>query len=136
MKQPPKVIFSWILQIALAALFLMAALPKLTGDPMAAAMIEKLGVGYWAGPLIGLTELAAAILLVIPKTVVLGAALSAAVLAGAVISHLTVLGISLGPDDGGTMFGMAVVGLLFSGVVLYLRRAVLAPLFAKASENS
>jgi len=75
MEQKPKLITSWVLQILLAALFLMAALPKLTGDPMAAAMIEKLGVGSWAGAVIGLAELAAAILLVISRTAAYGAVL-------------------------------------------------------------
>ncbi len=122
MKKPPKSIVSWVLQLALAALFLMAALPKLTGDPMAAAMIEKLGVGSWAGPVIGLSELAAALLLVVPAMIHWGALLSVGILGGAIFSHLTVLGISIGPDDGGAMFGMALVGMVFAGVVVYLRK--------------
>jgi len=132
MEQKPKRIASWILQVLLAALFLMAALPKLTGDPMAAAMIDKLGVGGWAGPVIGLVELAAAVLLVIPKTIPYGAVLGFLILLGAIFSHLTVLGISLGEDDGGSMFMMALVGLVLSAVIVYLHRATLAPLLQKA----
>lgn len=132
MKTTSKPILSWILQIALAGLFLMAAIPKLTGDPMAAAMIDKLGVGSWAGPVIGLSELAAAVLLLIPITVPYGAVLGFLILAGAIFSHLTVLGISLGPDDGGSMFVMALVGLVVSMVLVYLRRSSLLPLFQKS----
>lgn len=132
MKTTSKPILSWILQIALAGLFLMAAIPKLTGDPMAAAMIDKLGVGSWAGPVIGLSELAAAVLLLIPITVPYGAVLGFLILAGAIFSHLTVLGISLGPDDGGSMFVMALVGLVVSMVLVYLRRSSLLPLLQKS----
>jgi len=127
-----KTILDWIFRILLAALFLMAALPKLTGDPMAAAMIDKLGVGSWAGPVIGLAELTAAILLLVPKTVVVGAALALVVLVGAILSHLTVLGISLGEEDGGSMFAMASVGLVVSGVLLYMRKDAVKPLLQKA----
>lgn len=132
MERKPQLIASWILQILVAALFLMAALPKLTGDPMAAAMIDKLGVGGWAGPVIGIAELSAAALLVIPKTVAYGAVLGFLILLGAIFSHLTVLGISLGEEDGGSMFMMALVGLVLSAVIVYLRRATLAPLLQKA----
>jgi len=43
-----------------------------------------------------------------------------------------VLGISLGEDDGGSMFMMALVGLVLSAVIVYLHRATLAPLLQKA----
>lgn len=132
MNKQSKPVVSWILQVLLAALFLMAAVPKLTGDPMAAAMIDKLGVGSWAGPVIGLSELAAAALLLIPATVAYGAVLGFSILLGAIFSHLTVLGISLGADDGGSMFMMAVTGLAISAVIVYLRRSTLAPLLRRA----
>jgi len=132
MEQKPKLIASWVLQILVAALFLMAAFPKLTGDPMATAMIDQLGVGSWPGPVIGLAELAAAVLLVIPKTVAYGGVLGLLILVGAIFSHLTVLGISLGEDDGGSMFTMALVGLVLSAIIVYLRRATFAPLLQKA----
>ena len=126
-----KRIVSWVLQVLLAGLFIMSAIPKLTGDPMAAAMVAKLGLGGWAGYAIGLTELTAAILLLIPRTVAYGALLGLGVLGGAILSHLTVLGISLGEDDGGAMFMMAIGGLLIAGIITYLRRRPLLVMVGK-----
>lgn len=117
-----KKITSWILQGALAGLFAMAALPKLTGDPTALAMVSKLGLGDWAAYGIGLVELAAAVLLLVPRWALGGALLGAATLAGAILSHLTVLGISLGEDDGGSMFLMAIGGLFLAVAIAWLRR--------------
>jgi len=130
-KQRKKRIVSWVLQVMLAGLFLMAAIPKLTGDPMAAAMVAKLGLGGWAGYAIGLTELTVAVLLVIPRTVIYGALLGLVVLGGAILSHLTVLGISLGEDDGGSMFMMAIGGAVIAGILSYLRRRPLMILVGK-----
>lgn len=124
-KKDKRTITSWVLQVLLAGLFLMAAVPKLTGDPMAAAMVAKLGLGGWAAYAIGLSELAAAVLLLIPRTIALGALLGLGILVGAILSHLTVLGISLGEDDGGTMFMMAIAGAVMAGLVATLRRGQL-----------
>ncbi|MFO7724018.1 MAG: DoxX family protein [Oceanipulchritudo sp.] len=130
-KKTKKQIVSWVLQIMLAGLFLMAAVPKLTGDPMAAAMVAKLGLGGWAVYAIGLTELVAAVLLVIPRTVAYGALLGLGVLGGAILSHVTVLGISLGEADGGAMFMMATVGLVIAGIITYLKRRPLMMLIGR-----
>lgn len=124
-------IVSRVLRVALAVLFIMAAVPKLTGDPMAAAMVEQLGVGAWAGPAIGIAELVAAVLLLVPSTVVFGALLGWGILGGAIVSHLTVLGISLGEEDGGSMFVMAIVGFLVADGLIILHRHPLLKLLGK-----
>jgi len=54
----------------------MAALPKLTGDPMAVAMISKLGLGSWAAYVLGAAKLLAVVLLLIPRTIAFGAILA------------------------------------------------------------
>jgi uncharacterized membrane protein YphA (DoxX/SURF4 family) len=130
-KKDKRAITSWVLQALLAGLFLMAAVPKLTGDPMAAAMVAKLGLGSWAAYAIGLSELAAAVLLLVPRTIAFGALLGLGVLLGAILSHLTVLGISLGEEDGGTMFMMAIGGAVMAAVVATLRRNQLQDLTGK-----
>jgi hypothetical protein len=45
-----------------------------------------------------------------------------AVLGGAILSHLAILGIEV-KDDGGLLFGLAVVAFVCSAVVLVLRRS-------------
>jgi hypothetical protein len=76
--------------------------------------------------------LMASILLLAPRTVVFGAALSLATMTGAIVSHVTKLGIVLPVvGDQGELFALAVVVFMCSGVVLSLHARDL-PLVARA----
>jgi hypothetical protein len=57
----------------------------------------------------------------VPVTAPIGAALAMGAMAGAIFSHLTLLGIEV-KGDGGLLFGLALFVLLSSAVVLTLRR--------------
>ena len=82
----------WVLQIGAAAMFLMAAFPKLKGDPAAVAGFEQIGFGQWFRYLTGSLETVGALLLLIPRLCGLGALLLVCVMVGAVAAHLFVLG--------------------------------------------
>ena len=69
----------------------------------------------------GVIELIASILLLIPATAPLGAILAIGALAGAIVSHLAILGIEV-MGDGGLLFGLAVAAFTGSATVLVLRR--------------
>lgn len=69
----------------------------------------------------GVVELIASILLFIPNKTWLGALLGAGTMAGAIMSHLTILGIEHN-NDGGTLFALAVITLLASGILLLQNR--------------
>jgi hypothetical protein len=66
-------------------------------------------------------ELIACVLLLVPRTVPIGAILALGVISGAIVSHLTKLGIVV-KDDGGLLFGLAVVVFVASATVLLIRR--------------
>ena len=66
-------------------------------------------------------ELVAAVLLLFRCHAWKGALLASGVMAGAIFSHLTVLGIVV-KDDGGLLFALAVTVLLCSLVVLFQQR--------------
>ena len=66
-------------------------------------------------------ELISAILILMPKTVWLGAGLTLGVLGGAIIMHLTNLGIEINGDSG-TLFYMAVGTFILSAMVLFFYR--------------
>lgn len=66
----------------------------------------------------GIGELLASILLFVPRFTKWGALLTIGVMFGAVVSHLLILGIVVA-DDGGFLFGMAVVALI-CGVLAYM----------------
>jgi hypothetical protein len=115
---------SWVLQIAAAAILLQTLFFKFTAAEESVYIFSRLGAEPWGRIGSGLVELLAAILLLVRSTAPLGAALAMAVMAGAIGSHLTVLGIEV-MDDGGLLFALAVTTFVASFVVLGIRRGQL-----------
>jgi len=103
----------WILQALAAAAFLMAGGTKLAGAEIHVAMFEKIGLGQWLRYFTGSLEVISAVLLLLPKTAGIGAALLAATMVGAVATHLFIIGGSAAP---------ALVLLLITAAVAWYRR--------------
>lgn len=112
----------WVLQVAAAGMFLMAGFLKLSGNPQLVALFEAIGVGQWFRYLTGTMEVAGAILLLIPRTSGLGALMLAGVMAGAVITHVFIVG--------GSPLG-AIILLVVTGVVAWGRRQRTMNLFLR-----
>lgn len=112
---------SWGAQIIAAAILLQTLFFKFTGAPESVYIFETLGIEPWGRIGSGVAELVASILLLMPATAAVGALLAACVMAGAIFSHLTTLGIEV-QGDGGLLFAMAFLVLLCSLTVLWLRR--------------
>jgi putative oxidoreductase len=124
----PHTVFSWLLQIAVAAILLQTLFFKFTGAEESVYIFSTVGqfvgltgVEPWGRIGSGLIELVAAILLLIPATVSVGAVLTMVVMAGAIVSHLVVLGIEV-KGDGGLLFALAITAFVGSAIVLILRR--------------
>jgi len=81
----------WAAQIPLAALFVIVAVPKLTGSQQAVQEFGLIGAGQWLRYFVGTAELAGAIGLLMPWLAGLAAAGLAADMAGATIINATVL---------------------------------------------
>ena len=113
---------AWALQILLAAAFLGAGLSKLAGVPMMVDLFDRIGVGQWFRYVTGLVEIGGAALLLIPGLAGAGAALLAATMVGAVLTHLAILGDSP---------AAALVLLVLNFVVLALQREQAAALMAR-----
>lgn len=77
----------------------------------------------------GIIELIASILLFIPRTIWLGALLATGVMSGAIMGHLTKLGISHN-NDGGLLFASAIFIFLIGILHLYKERKNI-PIFGK-----
>ena len=82
----------WVLQLLLATVFLIAGTTKLAGAQVPVETFEKLGVGQWFRYFTGSVEVIAAIIIIIPRTVLIGAALLAATMIGAFDTHLLLIG--------------------------------------------
>lgn len=105
-KQQKLTILGWILRIAVAAILFQTLFFKFTAAPESVYIFEQTGLGDAGRIGSGVVELLAGVLILIPRTAWMGALLSLCVIAGAIISHLTVLGIEV-MGDGGTLFYLA-----------------------------
>ncbi len=116
-----QIIVSWILQVVVAAVLFQTLFFKFTGAEESKYIFSKLGMEPWGRIGSGVVELIACILLMYPRTTTLGAIISLGVISGAIVSHLTKLGIVV-KDDGGLLFILALVVFIGSAVVLIIRR--------------
>ena len=129
-------VLDWLVRIV-AVILLQTLYFKFTGAEESKYIFSTLGVEPWGRYASGVIELIASVLLLVPRTAVLGAVLSLGTICGAIFSHLTKLGITIpNVGDHGLLFVLALVVLVGSLVVLYLRRGeipIVGPLlFAKA----
>lgn len=117
-----KVIGFWALKIAIGGIFLMAGASKISGAEQMVQMFEAIGVGQWFRYVTGLTEVAGAILILIPATAGLGALLTTCTMVGAIITHLFVIG-----GNPAMPIGL-LAGSLF---ILYVRREQFAKILGR-----
>ena len=82
----------WILQVLLAAAFLINGALQLANARTYLTTIDKVSVGQWLTYATGGVEVFVAALLLIPRTAALGAAVLALTMIGAVTTHLLVPG--------------------------------------------
>jgi putative oxidoreductase len=117
---------SWMLQLLVAAILAQTLFFKFSAAPESVYIFSRLGAEPWGRIGSGVAELVAVVLLLVPSTVASGALLSLGVISGAILSHLTVLGISVvdadGSSDGGLLFALALVVALGSLAILAIRR--------------
>ena len=112
---------SWLLQLIVAAILLQTLFFKFTGAAESVYIFKTLGAEPWGRIGSGVVELIAAALLLFSRTVTLGALLALGTISGAIVSHVTKLGIVV-QDDGGLLFGLALVVFVCSAVILWMRR--------------
>ena len=113
--------FPLIIRIVIAAILIQTLRFKFTAHPDSVYIFEKAGLGDTGRIGSGIVELIAAILILIPRTIWLGALLTLGVISGAIITHLTKIGIEVN-GDGGTLFFMAVLLFILSSITLWLHK--------------
>jgi len=128
-------VLSWACRIVAAVILLQTLFFKFTAAPESVYIFTKLGAfvhGYAQFLPVdmvqvsarigsGVMELIASVLLFIPRSVWAGSLLAIAATAGAILSHLTFLGIVV-QDDGGLLFALAITVVCTSVIALYLHR--------------
>ncbi len=109
----------WVLRVLLAALFLMAAFMKLSGQPMMVEEFGTIGLGQGFRYLTGILELIGGIALLVPAVSVFGAVLLLCVDVGAFVTQAVIL-------HGDVIHTIVIAALLL--VLIYLQRDRLAAL--------
>lgn len=112
----------WILRLLAAVILLQTLYFKFSAAPESIYIFSKLGMEPWGRIGIGILELIAASLILVPATTLFGALLAIALMTGAVFFHLTKLGISV-QHDGGQLFIYALVVLVSSTALVIIYRS-------------
>ena len=124
-------IISWILQLIVVVILGQTLFFKFTDAPETVELFGQLGMGPFGYKLIGLLELIACILLLIPGSVATGALLGWGVMTGAIIAHVTEIGFE---GEYGVLGSMAIAAWLLCIGIMYLNRTsipVLSAVFKK-----
>ncbi len=115
-------VLSWVLRIIGAIILLQTLFFKFTAAPESVYIFTKVGAEPWGRIGSGVVELIAAILILTPRFTWLGSLLAIGVMAGAILSHLTVLGIEV-QGDKGLLFALALIVFVCSTANLLLHRS-------------
>jgi len=124
MKNP---IFLWIVKLIAVVILLQTLYFKFSGAEESVYIFSKLGIEPFGRIGSGVVELIASILILIPRTTLLGALLGLGTMLGAIFSHIFVLGIEV-KNDGGTLFFLAVTTLICCTILVYHQKSKLPDL--------
>ena len=111
-------VFIWIIKLIAVIILVQTLFFKFTGAEESVYIFTKLGIEPLGRIGSGVVELIASILILIPRTTLVGALLAAGTMMGALVSHLFVLGIEV-QNDGGTLFTLAIITLICCLILVY-----------------
>jgi putative oxidoreductase len=121
---------SWILRIIAAVILAQTLFFKFSGAEESKYIFSALGLEPAGRIGSGIAELVAVVLLLIPRTAALGGVLGLGVISGAIMAHLTQLGIEV-QGDGGLLFYLAIAVFVCCAGVVWLHREQLNAVFLR-----
>ena len=111
----------WVLRIMASLIMLQTLYFKFTGAEESVYIFSQLGMEPWGRIGTGILELIASILVLYPKTTFFGSALGLGLMSGAIVAHLTKLGIAI-KNDGGQLFIYALIVFAATAVLAIIYR--------------
>lgn len=111
----------WVLRILAALILLQTLFFKFSGAEESIYIFSTIGMEPWGRIGSGVLELIAALLILVPRTTAMGAALGMGLMAGAIFFHLTKLGIEV-KGDGGLLFSYALIVFISCAILLFVYR--------------
>lgn len=128
MKNGLRIIY-WVARICAAVIMAQTLFFKFSGAEESVYIFTTVGMEPWGRIGVGILELVAAVLLLIPQLAFAGAFLALGLMLGAIGMHLTLLGIVV-QDDGGYLFGLAIAVTACSLYVLFINTDRIATVVA------
>lgn len=113
--------WSWACRLIAAGILLETLYFKFTGHPESVWIFRTMNMEAWGRYGQGIWELAASVLLLIPRTAWLGGLLTMAAMGAAILSHIAVLGIAVRGDHG-LLFGMACTTFLAAFLTTWIHQ--------------
>ena len=98
----------WTCRIVAAVIMVQTLYYKFTAAPESKYIFSQVGMEPEGRIATGIAELIAAVLIVIPKTSLIGATLDVIIMIGAIATHVGILGIEV-MNDGGQLFIYAII---------------------------
>jgi uncharacterized membrane protein YphA (DoxX/SURF4 family) len=120
----------WGVRLIAAILMLQTLYFKFTGSEESVYIFSQVGMEPWGRIGVGVLELIASVLLVINATAWLGGVIALGLMGGAIVMHLTILGIEV-QGDGGQLFYYALIIAVCSAVVLVFNKARISDVIKK-----
>ena len=116
-----KSVFIWVIKIIAVVILVQTLFFKFTGASESVFIFTKLGIEPFGRIGSGVVELIASILILIPRTTLIGALLGFGTMLGAIVSHIFVLGIIV-QNDGGELFVLAIITLVCCFLIIYQQK--------------
>lgn len=118
----------WILRIVASVIMLQTLYFKFSAAEESVFIFSEMGIEPWGRITTGVFELIASILILFSPTLVFGAIIGVGLMSGAILSHVTVLGIEV-KDDGGQLFAYALIVWLSCAIIIWVKREKLGQIF-------
>ena len=113
-----KPIVIWIVKLVAVIILLQTLFFKFTEAEESVYIFTKLGIEPYGRIGSGIVELIASILILIPRTTLIGALLGLGTMRGAIFSHLFVVGIEVKNDEG-ELFTLAIIVFLCCTILIF-----------------
>ena len=123
----------WIVRLVAAIIMVQTLYFKFTGAEESIYIFTQVKMEPWGRISVGIFELIASVLLIINATAWIGAVLALGLMGGAIMMHLTILGVEV-QNDGGYLFLLAVLVALCASVVLLFNRKRIVDLSKKLAQ--
>lgn len=117
--------WTWLLRVVAAGIMLQTLYFKFTAAPESVYIFSRVGMEPWGRILVGIFELLASLLIIVPRTTAYGALIGIGIMTGAVFMHIFRLGIVV-QDDSGQLFVYALLVLGSCLTLAYWQRESLS----------